>query len=69
MLVLTRRLNESVSLMNREGTIVIATVMVLGIAPDGHVRLGFDAPDSVKILRDNARRRTNGKEDSNKNGG
>lgn len=51
MLILTRRVNESVVITHPDGTEV--TVTVLGMVGN-QIRLGFEAPKEVKILRDNA---------------
>ncbi len=45
MLVLTRRLNESVII---DGNIKIRVLR----SPPGSVRLGFEAPDNVSIVRE-----------------
>lgn len=50
MLILTRRVRESIIITGPDGTETI--VHVLGIA-GGQVRIGFDAPRSVRIERDN----------------
>lgn len=50
MLVLTRRVRECIILTAPDGTQTV--LHVLGIA-GGCVRLGFDAPKSVRIERDN----------------
>lgn len=55
MLILTRRIEEAVTISVPGGPDVI--VRVLGFPTPGEVRLGFDAPSSVKILRDNAKLR------------
>jgi len=44
MLVLTRKVNQTIHLGNN------IVIKVVGITKE-HVRLGFDAPDEVKILR------------------
>lgn len=54
MLILTRRIEEAVTITCPGGQEVV--VRVLGIG-SGDVRLGFDAPADVKILRDNAKYR------------
>lgn len=51
MLILSRRVNEAITLTHPDGTEI--TISVLGIL-NGQVRLGFDAPKEVRILRDNA---------------
>lgn len=53
MLFLTRRRGEAVDLTFRETGEVIATVSVVELLPNGVVRLGFNAPAHVKIVRDN----------------
>lgn len=72
MLILTRRRGEAVDLLVRATGEPIATVTVLGLMGDGQVRLGFDAPDTVRILRDNAkhteRDEDNGNEESDVDG-
>ena len=51
MLILSRRVNEAITVTHPDGTEVVISVLgVLG----GQVRLGFDAPKEVRILRDNA---------------
>lgn len=52
MLILTRRTEEAVTITCPDGQVVV--VRVLGLDP-GSVRLGFDAPSTYKILRDNAK--------------
>lgn len=57
MLVLTRRRGESVDLVERHTQTRIATVKVISVVAHpsglGHtVHLGFDAPDTISILRD-----------------
>jgi carbon storage regulator len=51
-LILTRRIEEAVTITCPDGQQVV--VKVLSIGP-GDVRLGFDAPPEVSILRDNAK--------------
>jgi len=55
MLILTRKIEEAVTLSAPGGPDI--TVRVLGFPSPGEVRLGFDAPSDVKILRDNAKLR------------
>ena len=55
MLILTRRTEEAVAITCPDGRQVV--VRVLGIV-EGAARLGFDAPADYKILRDNAKLRT-----------
>jgi carbon storage regulator CsrA len=54
-LILTRRVEEAVTISGPDGRDVV--VRVLGFPTAGEVRLGFDAPSDVKILRDNAKRK------------
>ena len=69
MLMLTRHPGESVDLIDRDTRRVIATVQVLALLPNDNVRLGFRAPESVLIVRDNAKRRTeNGNDENEENG-
>ena len=55
MLVLTRRRGEWVHLLCPDGTEIRLVVVA---AEGGTVRLGFDAPPAVAIVRDDAHRRT-----------
>lgn len=50
MLVLTRKVDEVVHLVEPK-----VDVKVVAILKDGRVRLGFDAPQDVTILRDDVR--------------
>ncbi len=50
MLILSRKLNESIIVRHRGTGEVIATVTVAGM-PDGQVKLGFDAGLEIEILR------------------
>lgn len=52
MLILTRKIEEAVTITCPDGQEVV--VRVVGFPSAGEVRLGFDAPRDVKILRDNA---------------
>lgn len=52
MLVLSRFTGESVHLTDQAGRFV-CTVVVVSVS-GGKVRLGFDAPPTVRIARDNA---------------
>jgi carbon storage regulator CsrA len=52
MLVLTRRTNESVDLIDSLSGVRLATITVTGISANGVVRLGFDCPDYIYIERD-----------------
>ena len=54
MLILTRRRGTAVDLIDRNTDRVIATITILEILPNDVVRIGFDAPPSVRIVRDNA---------------
>jgi carbon storage regulator CsrA len=55
MLILTRGTEEAVTVTTPRGEQV--TVKILGFPTKGTVRLGFDAPNDFKILRDNAKLR------------
>lgn len=55
MLILTRYPGESVEIL-AEGPAKI-TVTVMDALSNGTVKLGFNGPDSVRFLRDNAIRR------------
>lgn len=70
MLMLTRRVGESVDLIDSTTGRPVAAVQVLALLPNDVVRLGFLAPPHISILRDNAKRRTdNGdEEESDTNG-
>lgn len=65
MLILTRKQGEVVTLSHP--VIGEIEVTVLEAFINGHVKLGFDAPQSVKILRDNAIKRS--KDDVEENTG
>lgn len=54
MLILTRRKNEAVDLIDRDSGEVLCAVSILELLPNGVVRLGFEADSSVRIVRDNA---------------
>lgn len=54
MLVLSRKLNESIVLGGPEGAQQHVTIKVIEIR-GGSVRLGFDAPPEVRILRTEVR--------------
>jgi carbon storage regulator CsrA len=60
MLMLTRRAGESIDLTDTVTGKVVATVTVLAFLPGGLVRLGFVAPATISILRDNAKERVYG---------
>lgn len=61
MLVLQRKLNESILLTTLDGDVVRITVVRL---KGGSVRLGIDAPQSIDIVRHEvAQRRERDKED------
>lgn len=49
MLVLTRGSNEAVRMCLPDGQTI--TVTVCDIRSDNKVRIGFDAPDEIKIVR------------------
>jgi sRNA-binding carbon storage regulator CsrA len=72
MLILTRRKNEAVDLIDRQTGEVLATVTVLEFLPNNVIRLGFEALPSMRIVRDNAIDRTgdkdNGKESNEESG-
>ena len=53
MLILTRKKGEAVTITAGGQTIKVVVTQIR----DGHVRLGFDAPAEVKIVRDNAKRK------------
>lgn len=57
MLVLTRKINESVDLIDNRTGQRIGTVIILGMASNDTVRVGFDCPSHVRIERDNIKRR------------
>jgi carbon storage regulator CsrA len=57
MLILTRRINESVDLIDKRSGERVGTVTILGSAQNGVFRVGFDCPAHVKIERDNIKRR------------
>jgi len=48
MLVLSRKLDEVISITLPDGTVIQVKVIEMG---HGRVRLGFEAPPAVKILR------------------
>lgn len=66
MLLLTRRRGGATDLIDRDSGIVLATVTVLGVTPDGAVRLGFEAQPHIHILRDDAIRRDHDGEEDNR---
>ncbi len=69
MLILTRRKGEAVDIIDREKGGVLCTVTLLELLPNGTVRIGFDAPEHIRIIRDNAvRRHDDGDEESEVNG-
>lgn len=53
MLVLTRRVDEKLTLHTSDGMVTIVVCKAEG----GSCRIGIDAPKSVQILRDNAKDR------------
>ena len=55
MLLLTRKEGESVDLHDTRTNEPIATVTVCALLPNGVIRIGFEAPPHVRILRDNAK--------------
>lgn len=57
MLMLTRKAGESVDLTDAVTGRKVATVQVLAFLPNDVVRLGFVAPPTITIMRDNAKRR------------
>lgn len=57
MLILMRKRGEAVDIIDRDSNTVLATVTVLEVVSGNNVRLGFDAPQHIKIIRDNAVRR------------
>lgn len=54
MLILTRKISQAVYLTTQDGTVI--TVAIDGIG-QREVRLAFDAPNSVKIVRDDAKQK------------
>jgi sRNA-binding carbon storage regulator CsrA len=54
MLIITRRRGEAVDLIDRDTDKVVATITVLAFLPNDIVRIGIEAPDFVRIVRDNA---------------
>lgn len=50
MLVLSRRLNERIIIEDKNG--VVGSIVVAGIKSDGSVKLGFEAPVTVKFIRE-----------------
>lgn len=48
MLILTRKIEQSVTISHPDGPI---TVMLVGIARNDRASIGIDAPQSVEILR------------------
>jgi carbon storage regulator CsrA len=67
MLILTRRVGESVDL-SIEG-LPLASVKVIAFLPNNQVRLGFEADRRVTIMRDDAndkRSSTDGEKDGNR---
>lgn len=57
MLMLTRRRNEQIDLIDKSSGNVFCTISVLEFLPNNVVRLGFEADQSVRIVRDDAKRR------------
>jgi len=63
MLILTRRVGQGIDLKDRrQEDADLCTVYVLDVT-NGVVRLGFNAPEHVRIVRDDARRRDDGNEE------
>ena len=58
MLMLTRRINESVTLTDERTGETIGEVKLMGILSRNQVRLGFDIAPHVHVLRDNAVKKT-----------
>jgi sRNA-binding carbon storage regulator CsrA len=63
MLMLTRGKGQAVDITDTTTGAVIARVLVLEVGPGQCVRLGFDAPRHIKILRDNAVKRDGPRDD------
>lgn len=57
MLILTRSKGQAVDLKDERTGEVVARVVVCEILHDS-IRLGFDAPRHISVLRDNAKQRT-----------
>lgn len=72
MLILMRRTGEAVDIIDRATNRVLASVQVLAVITDTQnqptVRLGFEAPPQIKIIRDNAVRREKDEEEQYGNG-
>lgn len=64
MLILTRKVSESVDLIDKRSNERLGTIRILGQAANGDVRIGFDCPSHVMIERDDMKRRNNGDEKS-----
>lgn len=64
MLILMRKRGEAVDIIDRDSSTVLATITVLEVVSGNNVRLGFDAPQHIKIIRDNAVRRDDGTEET-----
>lgn len=58
MLILVRRQNESVDIIDSRTNEIICTVFMLGSIAAGGARLGFEAPKHINIIRDDARARS-----------
>ena len=57
MLMLTRKPGQAVDLIDTNTGQVIATVLLIACLNGNSVRLGFDAPPHIHIIRDDAKRR------------
>jgi carbon storage regulator CsrA len=57
MLMLTRRPGQAVDLIDTNSGDVVATVTLMACLSGNQVRLGFDAPPHIHIVRDDAKRR------------
>lgn len=56
MLIITRRRGQATDIIDRNTGQVLATVLVMHVM-GGEVRLGFEAADHIRFVRDNARKR------------
>lgn len=57
MLMLTRKPGQAVDLIDSNSGAVLATVTLMACLSGNQVRLGFDAPPHIHIVRDDAKRR------------
>lgn len=57
MLMLTRKPGQAVDLIDSTSGSVLATVTLMACLSGNRVRLGFDAPPHIHIIRDDAKRR------------